>query len=50
MIFFFFNLFVTSYVAWYVGTHESTISVMCTNWDATNDFMMGKSFVYNLFF
>ena len=43
------NLFFTSYAAWYVGTHESTIFIMRTHWDAINDFMMGKYFHKRLY-
>ena len=52
LIFFLFwrNLLFSSYVAWYVGTHESLISIMYTHvwsltllfWDTINGFMMGE--------
>ena len=34
---------------WYVGTHESTIFIMCTHWCAINDFIMGEYFHKRLY-
>ena len=36
--------FFPSYVTWYVGTHESTIFIMRTHWNAINGLMMCKYF------
>ena len=44
MIFCWRKLFFTSVVAWYAGTHESTIFIMYTHWNATNDFIMDENF------